>query len=108
VVPGYCSTTANGAAAPIAATSPGSKSTSVQPSGAARVASTARVCGCKSLQTATMLDFVRPTACAIATASAAAVASSSSEALAIGIAVRSQIIVWKFSSASSRPCAISA
>ena len=41
-------------------------------------------------------------------ASAAAVASSSSDALAISIAVRSVIIVWKFSSASSRPCAISA
>jgi hypothetical protein len=40
-------------------------------------------------------------------ASAAAVASSSSEALAIGIAVRSQIIVWKLTSASSRPCEIS-
>ena len=47
-------------------------------------------------------------ACAMATASAAAVASSSSEALAIGMPVRSQTIVWKFSSASSRPCAISA
>jgi hypothetical protein len=41
-------------------------------------------------------------------ASAAAVASSSSEALAIGQPVRSLTIVWKLSSASSRPCAISA
>src|SRR5436189_437653 len=40
-------------------------------------------------------------------ASAAAVASSSREALAIGRAVRSATIVWKLSSASSRPCAIS-
>ncbi len=47
-------------------------------------------------------------ACAIAIASAAAVASSSREALAIGMPVRSQTMVWKFSSASSRPCAISA
>ena len=53
-------------------------------------------------------DFVRATACAIATASAAAVASSSSEALAISMPVRSAIMVWKLSSASSRPCAISA
>ena len=40
-------------------------------------------------------------------ASAAAVASSSSEALATGRPVRSATIVWKFSSASSRPCEIS-
>ena len=41
-------------------------------------------------------------------ASAAAVASSSSEALAIGEAGEVATIVWKLSSASSRPCAISA
>ena len=35
-------------------------------------------------------------------------ASSSSDAFAIGIPVRSLTIVWKFSSDSSRPCAISA
>ena len=40
-------------------------------------------------------------------ASAAAVASSSREALAIGSPVRSATMVWKFSSASSRPCEIS-
>ena len=40
-------------------------------------------------------------------ASAAAVASSSSEAPAHGSAVRSATMVWKFSSASSRPCEIS-
>ena len=44
----------------------------------------------------------------MAIASAAAVASSSREALAICMPVSSQIIVWKFSSASSRPWAISA
>ena len=44
----------------------------------------------------------------MAIASAAAVASSSRLALASGRAVRSLTIVWKFSSASSRPCAISA
>ena len=37
-----------------------------------------------------------------------AVASSSSDAVAIGIAVRSLTIVWKLSSDSRRPCAISA
>ena len=41
-------------------------------------------------------------------ASAAAVASSSSEAFAISMPVRSVTMVWKFSSASRRPCAISA
>jgi hypothetical protein len=45
--------------------------------------------------------------CAIVIASAAAVASSSSEALATSRPVRSQIIVWKFSSASRRPWLIS-
>ena len=44
---------------------------------------------------------------AIAIASAAAVASSSSEALATGSPVSSLIIVWKLSSASSRPWLIS-
>ena len=41
-------------------------------------------------------------------ASAAAVASSSSEAFATSMPVRSSTIVWKFSSASRRPCATSA
>ena len=41
-------------------------------------------------------------------ASAAAVASSSIDAFAIAIPVRSQTIVWKLTSASSRPCEISA
>ena len=41
-------------------------------------------------------------------ASAAAVASSSSDAFATGSPVRSVTIVWKLSSASSRPCEISA
>ena len=40
-------------------------------------------------------------------ASAAAVASSSIEAPASGSPVRSATMVWKFSSASSRPCEIS-
>ncbi len=74
----------------------------------ARVASTARVCGCRSAATATTADPAARYRSAIATASAAAVASSSSDALAIGRPVRSATMVWKFSSASSRPCAISA
>ena len=41
-------------------------------------------------------------------ASAAAVASSNNDALAISIPVKSIIMVWKFKSASNRPCAISA
>ena len=41
-------------------------------------------------------------------ASAAAVASSSMLALAIAMPVRSQTMVWKFTSASMRPCEISA
>ena len=60
------------------------------------------------MQTTMVSDFDLLAAWAIVTASAAAVASSSSEALAIGMPVRSQIIVWKLSSASRRPWAISA
>jgi hypothetical protein len=48
------------------------------------------------------------TASVMCIASAAAVASSSSEALATASPVRSDIIVWKLSSASRRPCEISA
>ena len=48
-----------------------------------------------------------PTRSASAIASAAAVASSSIDALAIAMPVRSQTIVWKLTSASSRPCEIS-
>ena len=45
--------------------------------------------------------------CAMVIASAQAVASSSSEALAISSPVRSLTMVWKFKSASRRPCEIS-
>ena len=92
----------------MAARSPGATGARLMPSGFARVASTARVCGCTSVATAITSDFVLLMACAIAIASAAAVASSNSEALAISMPVSSQTMVWKFSSASSRPCAISA
>ena len=76
------------------------------PSGSARVRSTASVCGRQSASA----RKVRPRRAdrrASVIASAAAVASSSSEAPAHGSAVRSAIIVWKFSSASSRPWEIS-
>ncbi len=108
VVPGYCSSTAKGLAAAMASGSPGGTSARVQPRAAARVATTARVCGCRSVATATTSPFAREAARAMATASAAAVASSSREALAIGSPVRSQIAVWNTSSASRRPWAISA
>jgi hypothetical protein len=52
-----------------------------------------------------VLDCAARSASAIA--SAAAVASSSSEALATSSPVRSQIMVWKLNSASSRPWLIS-
>ena len=77
------------------------------PSGRARVARTLRICGCRSAA-AKNRDFLRlPAANAMFIASAAAVASSSREALAISSPVRSLIMVWKFSSASSLPCEIS-
>ena len=48
-----------------------------------------------------------PIRCASVIASAAAVASSSIDAFAIAMPVRSHTIVWKLTSASSRPCEIS-
>ncbi len=77
------------------------------PTGSARVASTARVCGWVSASTTKRMDPVRSTRCSRAMASAAAVGSSSSEAFASGRPVRSATTVWKFSRASSRPCEIS-
>jgi len=85
------------------------------PSGSARVCITAMVCGWVSAWTQNTVRRCAaapsaPRACSthIIMASAAAVASSSSDALAIGSAVRSSTMVWKLSSASSRPCEISA
>ena len=54
------------------------------------------------------VDLVLPTRAASVMASAAAVASSSIEALAMSMPVRSVTIVWKLTSASMRPCEISA
>ncbi len=79
------------------------------PTAAARVFTTAIVCGWQSSATKKALRPPLPlTAAQRWTASAAAVPSSKSDALAIGRAVRSSIRVWKLSSASSRPCEISA
>ena len=77
------------------------------PSGAARVRSTSIVCGSTSEATAKTFEGWLPERRHSVIASAAAVASSSIDALAICIAVRSQTIVWKLTSASRRPCEIS-
>ncbi len=77
------------------------------PSGSARVANTANVCGDVSASTTNRAERARPARRSRVIASAAAVASSSMEALATGRPVRSQIIVWKLSSASNRPWEIS-
>ncbi len=78
------------------------------PSGSARVASTARVCGSVSASTTkTASAFARPARRTRVMASAAAVDSSSIEAPATGSPVRSATVVWKLISASSRPWLIS-
>ncbi len=89
-----------------ASSSAGATRTSM-PSGAARVRTTSIVCGSTSAATANTreADFVARWQRVIA--SAAAVASSSIDALAMSSAARSVIMVWKLSSASSRPCEIS-
>ena len=107
--PGYCSSTPNSSPLGGAAIASGvtAATTSSMPSGSARVASTV-----DGLRQAVRVDQedVRPGRSArraMVIASAAAVASSSSEAPAIGSPVRSATMVWKLSSASSRPCEIS-
>jgi hypothetical protein len=76
------------------------------------VRSTSSVCG--STSSATKNAFDRVAAAPLAErsasviASAAAVASSSIDAPAIDMPVRSHTIVWKLTSASRRPCEISA
>ena len=77
------------------------------PIGSARVWITPSVCGNTSASTMNRCDSAFEARRATVIASAAAVASSSSDALAVGSPVRSETIVWKFSSASSRPCEIS-
>ncbi len=87
----------------------GSPTVTSMPRASARVWTTAIVCGWQRWSTR---YTGRPSCLVTATvryiASAAAVASSRREALATGRPVRSATTVWKFSSASSRPCAISA
>ncbi len=77
------------------------------PIAAARVCTTAMVCG-RALASSTngpeALLLARRTR---VIASAAAVPSSSRDAFAVGNPVRSPTMVWKLSSASSRPCEIS-
>ncbi len=85
----------------------GSATSTLMPSGSARVCTMAIVCGWQSASTTNTSPLPPSTRCSIAMASAAAVASSSSDALAISIPVRSHTIVWKLTSASSRPCEIS-
>ena len=84
-----------------------SPTTTSMPSGSARVATTAMVCGWVSTSTKNVLPAFAFTRWHSAIASAAAVGSSSSDEFATSVPVRSVTIVWKFSSASSRPCEIS-
>ncbi len=81
--------------------------------GSLRVSSTSSVCGKRLRSTK---SWLRPSLTAsrelsaniMSMASAAAVPSSSSEQLPISMPVREISAVWKLSSASSRPCEISA
>ena len=80
---------------------------------AARDRSTAQVCGKTPSDTTNRLTpalaaFRLRALKSMVMASAAAVASSSKLALANSMPVKSQTMVWKLSSASRRPCAISA
>jgi len=105
---GYCSSTPNSSPAGWAAMSSGVTGpvTSSMPSGSARVASTARVCGRQPASARNTLP--RPAARrARVMASAAAVASSSMDAPETGSPARSAVMVWKLSSASRRPWEIS-
>ena len=87
----------------------GSATTTRTPRASARVCTTAIVCGWQYSSTRKTGSVTEECIASVrCIASAAAVASSSSEALAISRPVRSETTVWKLSSASSRPCAISA
>jgi hypothetical protein len=77
------------------------------PSGSARVRNTDSVCGSVSASTTYTGALTLETRRASVIASATAVASSSIDAFAVASPVRSVTIVWKFSSASSRPWLIS-
>ncbi len=105
VTPGYWNSAAKQSLS--AAWSAGPTSTSM-PIGCARVRTTSSVCGSTSSATKNTLLLLLPMRSASVIASAAAVASSSIDALAMAMPVRSVTRVWKFSSASMRPCEISA
>ena len=66
------------------------------------------VCGWQSPATTKVSLLLLTLRRASVIASAAAVASSSIDALAMAMPVRSQTMVWKLTSASMRPCEISA
>ncbi len=107
--PGYWSSTPKTPRSAISAGMPSLRSatTTSTPVGSARVSMTAMVCGSASASTRKTPCLTLPTRRDSAIASAAAVPSSSSEAPEVGSPVRSATTVWKFSSASSRPCEIS-
>ena len=77
------------------------------PTGSSRVRRTATVWGRQSASTSTRRPPPPTVRRMSATASATAVASSRRDALAVGSPVRSATMVWKLSSASSRPWLIS-
>ena len=77
------------------------------PTASARVCTTATVCGRQASETKKRSLPFLAMPWLICMASAAAVASSSSEALVQERPVRSITMVWKLSSASSRPWEIS-
>ena len=104
---GYCTSTPNSFCAAKSIDSSGPTCTAM-PSGAAFVFTSAIVCGWQSAATKKPSWPGFASARHSVIASPAAVASSSSEALASGSPVRSATIVWKLTSASSRPCEISA
>ena len=82
----------------------------VCPVASARVRTTSIVCGCTESATKKVLARLLAFCARLQTviASAAAVASSSIDALAMSMPVSSMTMVWKLSSASRRPWAISA
>ena len=83
--------------------------TTLIPRAWARVCKTAIVWGWQASSTKKVAPSpLRLTLSVMAMASAAAVPSSRRDALAISRPVRSDTAVWKLSSASSRPCDISA
>ena len=77
------------------------------PIASARVRTTSIVWGSASASSTNGPLTLRRARWTSASASAAAVPSSSSDDPDVGSPVRSLIIVWKLSSASSRPCEIS-